>query len=170
MNPQAQPHKPRKPAEAAATIHRAKQPPPLGKNPFVTDGSGRFPTYGAATEQVAAEVFDSCLDRPTLVVWLLDRTESATEMRKQVRAKLAEVYGTLDQFQFGPAADSNGFSEPWLTRVRSPVFLPARSNISRPNQRPTARTAKAAGSFGEDASGQQHTFAAIAEAVDHFLP
>jgi von Willebrand factor type A domain len=144
-----------------------RQPPPVDQNPFVPAGSnGRFNSFDAATDQVAAEIFDSCLDRPTLVVWLLDRTESASEMRYKVIHRLHDIYPRLDQFQFGP--DSSGIpAESWLVSVVG-IFG---KEIEFRTPEPTAdsrRVIEAISSISEDSSGEEQTFGAIAEAADRF--
>ncbi len=78
------------PAQSRADCRRARRPAPRtscrrpARTPSCTDGNRPIYDFAAATDQVAAEIFDSCLDRPTLVVWLLDRTESAADLRRQV--------------------------------------------------------------------------------------
>ncbi len=144
-----------------------RQPPPVEQNPFVAaDSNGRFNSVGAATDQVAAEIFDSCLDRPTLVVWLFDRTESASELRYKVITRLHEIYPMFDQFRFGP--DSPGVpADPWLTSVVG-IFG---KEIEFRTPEPTAdshRVIEAISSISEDSSGEEQTFGAIAEAADRF--
>jgi von Willebrand factor type A domain-containing protein len=169
MPSRPRPTEPVKPAKTddpqPAPVER--RPPPRGHNPFVTDGTGRFADFGAATNLVAAEIFDSCLDRPTLVVWLIDATESAADLRRQVNARLAEVYPTLDRFQFGPSADA--VAEPWLVSVVG-SFAGTTDFVTPEPTADSAVVVKAAASFGEDSSGDEHTFAAIADAVEHFAP
>jgi hypothetical protein len=164
---------------AAADDLPAKRPaprrvPPVGQNPFV-DGSatGRFISFAEATDQVAAEIFDSCLDRPTLVVWLIDRTDSATELRRQVTTRMAKVYETLDAFQFGPppTGDKAGgeSSEPWLTSVVAGFG----AEIQFATPEPTAdrrQVVEAADSIIRDTDGRQQSFGAIAEAAQRFGP
>ena len=145
-----------------------KQAPPAGQNPFVTDGSRRIADFAAATDQVAAEIFDSCLDRPTLVVWLLDRTESAADLRRQVVRRLGEIYPKLDGFRFGPQSD-NPAADAWLVSVLG-TFAGSTEFLTPEPTADGAELIKAAASFGEDPSGDEHTFAAIAEAVERFGP
>jgi len=145
-----------------------RRPLRVGENPFVAaDPSGRFTSFEAATDQVAAEIFDSCLDRPTMVVWLLDRTESATDLRRQVADRLARVYETFDQCQFGPKSGGGESSEPRLVSVVG--AFGAETEFLTPE--PTAdrrQVFEAISSIGADSGGDEHTFGAIAEAADRF--
>ncbi len=161
------------PEPAAVAGHAEPSPPqprrpsPVEQNPFVeVANTGRFTNFEAATDQVAAEIFDSCLDQPTLVVWLLDRTDSATELRRHVTTRLAQVYETLDGFQFGPPSASE-VAEPWLTSVMG-GFAAATEFVTPEPTADRHQLLQAAESIVRDTGGEQHTFGAIAEAADRF--
>ena len=145
-----------------------QRPLRVGQNPFVpSDSNGRFTSFEAATDRVAAEIFDSCLDRPTLVVWLLDRTDSATDLRHQVAGRLGQVYETLDQFQFAPQSDGGEPAEPRLTSVVG--AFGAETEFLTPE--PTAdrqKVIEAVSSIATESGGEEHTFGAIAAAADRF--
>ncbi len=87
-------------------------------NPFLrpeilkTRAENTWISEALVIDRVAAEVVDSLLDRPTLVVWLFDRTTSARHLRQVVAMHLQDVFTTLenmktqghDAFKSGPTA------------------------------------------------------------------
>jgi len=131
--------------------------------------TGRFTSFAAATDQVAAEIFDSCLDRPTLVVWLFDQTESAMDVRSQVAARLAQAYELFDQIEFGPPSTGDEATQPWLTTAVGAFAAETEFVLQEPTSERQA-VIDAVSSIRTGAGGEEHTFGAIAETVERFGP
>lgn len=72
------------------------EPKIIAANPFLHGGSSERTLSGeGATDRVAAEIVDAMSQGPALVVWLIDITDSAHNVRTDALRRLDHMYRTL---------------------------------------------------------------------------
>ncbi len=126
-------------------------------------------TYEAATDRVGWEIVDAVEDRPTLAIWLFDRTPSAASLRSNVSQRLREVLRGFDELkQEGHEGfQDQGKGPPLLTAIAA---FGSTCDILTPE--PTDDTAalnKALDEIKEESDGSEMTFTAIQTVLDEFL-
>jgi hypothetical protein len=156
-SPSAGPESP--PAAPPALRPRAPAPPPA----IIGDMDER-----RAVALVLGEIERIAKARPTLAVWLMDRSASAAGMREQVRYCLPEAYRRWSgrHARLEGAAQGPATQPPLLTAV---MAFGASADVVTP--RPTDDPAVIESAFeriGKDPSGREATFAAIERAISVF--
>lgn len=125
-------------------------------------------TKGAAgaIDQVVEEIRNSCMERPTMVVWLFDQSASLEVQRSTIRKKFHRIYSELDQlFDFGNE-DVEIDDAILLTQVYA-----FGNNLNRLMKKPSRNPEKILAAFDKisrDESGVERTFSSVVKSVkDH---
>ncbi len=139
-----------------------------GQNPFVRSGSrDHWTSFEDATDHVAAEIYDAVEDRPTLVVWLFDRTASASDQREKVIRRFESIY---EKFEGLRAAGHPSFADSKMPRLVSVVGCFGKT-VELLTLEPTdsqSTLVQAVSGIRDDGSDEEHPFEAIDVAVKQY--
>ena len=117
-----------------------------------------------AVDRITQEILVSLDERPTLVVWLLDQSESIRPQRTAIEKRFDHIYKELDVIQSrGQDAFTKHGNQPLLTAV-----VAFGQEISFRTKDPTddlAEIKKAIHEIPVDESGVELTFTAVAESA-----
>lgn len=163
-----------RPVSSTSSMDAGHRPMPSGA-PFVsgslsqTRGQTDYLTNEVATDRVGWEIVDALEDRPTLAIWLIDRTPSASGQRMAVTHRLEEVLKGFDQLKKqGHKAFANEAGGPPLLHVIAAFGKTCEILTPEPTD-DTAALNKALGEIHEEADGEENTFAAIQQVLQDFL-
>lgn len=143
---------------------------PSPKSQLLIRGVGAVGTTGSrgAVDRLTGEILLSLEQRPTVVVWLFDRSASLTDQRSEIVGRLDRVY---EQLGVAQSRGAEGFDReqsetdpPLLTTVAA---FGDRVDFLTP--RPTAEVEvikEAVRAVEPDESGQENVFGAVLEAVE----
>ncbi len=138
------------------------------QNPFLRHGSrDHWSSFEDAADYVAGEIYDAIEDRPTLVVWLFDRTDSARTLRDRVGKRFESIYQKFDGLK---SAGHPSFAESEIPRLVS-VVGSVGNTVEFLTPEPTDNTSQlvqAVYSIRDDGDGAEHTFEAIDAALKQF--
>jgi hypothetical protein len=169
---------------SSASRPRAKPRPPKQPEtlPEIADSGYLYeesPTalaerLGGVNEQVAvarvlAYVRDAVDLDPTLVVWLFDRSPSASKITLQAGRHINEFYAAVAQGRVPEVGSHERAKEPRLTTA----VVSFGQDVKFPLEEPTAdaqAVMQAIDAIPADQGSQEATFAAIGAALDKYLP
>jgi len=135
--------------------------------PEVESASDDQLTIDSALQRVAAQLRSALELRPTLVVWLIDRSASAEEERDKATERFEELYHELAGVRPVAGAATSGDQPPLLS-----VVAAFGKEVEFLTSEPTANTAAltvALASIDIDDSGIENTFAAVQAAAEKYL-
>lgn len=122
-----------------------------------------------ATDRIGREIVDALEDRPTLAIWLFDRTASASGERAAVTRRLAEVLQNLDQLkQDGHKAFENQSAGPPLLSVIAAFGQTCEILTPEPTDDTVVLT-EALHKITEEPGAGAMTFAAMQTILDRYL-
>lgn len=126
-------------------------------------------TNEIATDRVGWEIVDALEDRPTLAIWLFDRTAASSTQRMTVTRRLEDVFKGFDKLRKdGHKAFANESNGPPLLSVIAAYGKTCDILTAEPTADTDALT-KALADIREEAEGEVNTFAAIKTVLDEFL-
>ncbi len=132
-------------------------------------GQTDFLTNETATDRVGWEIVDALGDRPTLAIWLFDRTSSASNQRAAVIRRLGDVLHGFDQLKKqGHKAFENEANGPPLLNVIAAYGKTCEILTPEPTD-DTEALIQVLGKITEESDGDEMTFAAIQTVLDEFL-
>ena len=118
---------------------------------------------GDSIKRVLEIVIESAAAGPTLVIWFFDRSASAQDLTRDASRQLSSFYGEP------LTAKQDGQAEPALLSL----IVTFGSTVEVLLEKPTADAGELLAplaSLAVDPSGRENSFAAIARALDDFLP
>jgi hypothetical protein len=145
-----------------------ERPVAAGQNPFARHGArDHFTSVQDATNHVAAEIFEAVEDRPTLVVWLFDRTASASDSREKAIQQFESIY---KKFEGLKTAGHPSLADSKTPRLLSVVGCFGKS-VELLTLEPTdseSTLSQAVSSIRDDGSDEEHPFEAIDVALKQY--
>lgn len=167
------PHVAGKPVSSGATASYSH--PTYTGGPFVAGSLAQvraqadYMTNEIATDRVGWEIVDALEDKPTLAIWLFDRTAASSTARMTVTRRLEDVFKGFDKLRKdGHKAFSNESNGPPLLTAVAAYGKTCDIITSEPTDSTEALT-KALGDIREEAEGEANTFAAIKTVLDEYL-
>lgn len=148
--------------EAATPILASPDP----NDNLIVRGVGAVGTTGSrgAVDRLTGEILQSLEQRPTLVIWLFDRSGSLTDQRAQIVERFDRVYEELGVATDGFAPDATEDETPLLTTIAA-----FGAGVDFLTPRPTADVGaikQAVRAISPDAGGEENVFGAVLEAVN----
>lgn len=166
-----------KPVVAAKPVETKPQPKPQPKKEEptepVSDLPERITNAGDAVDYLAATVklgLDVNPDHRALIVWLVDSSSSAGQLRRDVASRVQSMYDTLAR----ATAETSGSKEP-ASPDEAPVLSVVGSfaaGFSVVTAEPTAdasAVSQAIEDVKDDAGPVENTFAAVKQATEKFI-
>jgi len=124
---------------------------------------------GGAIDRLTQEIVQSLEQRPTLVVWLFDQSGSLARQRDEILERFHRIYEELGVIE---ASQNKAFArtedKPLLTSIAA-----FGKDITFLTPKPTddiGEITEAVKSIQTDTSGIEHTFGAVAAAIDRYKP
>lgn len=129
-------------------------------------GVGAVGTTGSrgAVDRLTGEILQSLEQRPTLVIWLFDRSGSLSGQREEVVSRFDRVYEELGVAVSRDEASDDPDEEPLLTTVAA-----FGAGVEFVTDKPTADVEaikQAVRSISPDESGEENVFGAVLESVE----
>ena len=141
---------------------------PSGRNPFARSGAhDHWTSFEDATDYVASEIYDALEDRPTLVVWLFDRTASAADQREKVIRRFESIYEKFEKLHNDGNPNLAAGKTPRLMSVVGSFGKTVELNTLEPTDSPSTLIQAASG-IRDDGSDEEHPFEAIDVAVKQY--
>lgn len=126
-------------------------------------------TNESATDRVGWEIVDTLDTRPTLAIWLFDRSPSAASQRAAVTGRLKDVLKGFDELKKqGHKAFSNNDKGPPLLTVIAAYGKDCEILTPEPTD-DTAELTAALDKVTEESDATENTFGAIKQVLDEFL-
>lgn len=155
---------------AAGTVDRAPSSQPFAAgNRWQACRRADALNAETATDRIGWEIVDALEDRPTLAIWLFDRTTSASNQRAAVVRRLVDVLHGFDQLKKdGHQAFANQSDGPPLLNVIAAYGKTCEILTPEPTD-DTGAITEALNKITADPDGGAMTFAAIHTILDRFL-
>lgn len=148
--------------EAATPILASPDP----NDNMIVRGVGAVGTTGSsgAVDRLTGEILQSLEQRPTLVIWLFDRSGSLTKQREQIVERFDRVYEELGVATDGFDPEAEEDASPLLTTIAA-----FGAGVEFVTPKPTADVdaiKEAVRSISPDESGEENVFGAVLESVN----
>ncbi len=133
---------------------------------LATKGTVGVGTVGAAgaVDQLTAEILTSLEERPTLVVWLFDKSASLIRQRAQIQDRIGKIYDELGQIASTRKTRASG--EPLVASM-----IAFGQDVELLTERPTADVSQLKEQLQDikrDDSGRENVFQAVYLATEQF--
>ncbi|MEX2356903.1 MAG: vWA domain-containing protein [Pirellulaceae bacterium] len=160
---------PRQRTASASNEQRARQS--MMRTSSVRSGGGGFgsssvadrPNLSQMVDRLKTEIDSSVDFAPTLVIWMVDSTQSASDLRRDLAAAVKGLYGEFQTKGF-PSGDKSAdiLKTAIVAFGEKPEFV-----LETPTE-DYAQVIEKFGSLPSDGSGKENTFAALQQVIDKY--